>query len=179
MPLLMLGFALLVVLAAVALMPLAIVLRYRAGTARRPARGWLAALNLVAVGVSTLLFLTIAALTSLWVPRALTYSLAGLGVGALLGVLGVLTSRWESSPGALHYTPNRWIVLALTLAIGSRMLYGVFRAWSSWHTTPDAAAWLAASGAALSLGVGATVLGYYLAYWTGVTRRARRHRLSA
>jgi len=45
-PLILLAVAL--VLAPIVLMPLSLVLRYRAGTARRQARGWVTALNLVA-----------------------------------------------------------------------------------------------------------------------------------
>ena len=77
------------VLAVIALMPLSLVLRYRAGTARRPARRWVAAINLVAVGVSATLLLMVAAITSYWIPVALRYALMGLAGGGLLGLLGL------------------------------------------------------------------------------------------
>jgi len=76
----------------------------------------------------------------------------------------------------LHYTPNRWLVLTVTLVVVSRMLYGVWRAWHTWHSTPDDASWLAASGAAGSLAAGAVVLGYYLMYWAGIRSRLNHHR---
>lgn len=175
MPLIALGLALLVVLAAIALMPLSLVQRYRVGTARRLARGWVTTLNLVAVGISTGLFLTGAAVTSLWVPWAFSYALLGLVGGGVLGVLGLALSRWEASPSSLHYTPNRWLVLAILLTVTSRLIYGFWRGWHAWRAAVDDASWLGAAGVADSLAAGAVVLGYYLIYWAGVRRRLKKH----
>jgi hypothetical protein len=176
MPLVALALVLLIPLALLALMPLSIVLRYRASTARRKARGWIATVNVVAIGISVAIFLTVAAATSFWVPRALTYTLAGLAGGCLLGLLGLALSRWESTAEALHYTPSRALVLAIMLVVASRMVYGLWRAWHAWRSAAGDASWLATSGAAGSLAAGAVVLGYYLAYNAGVGRRFRRHR---
>jgi len=164
------------VLALIALMPLSLVLRYRAGTARRPARRWVAAINLVAVGISSALLLMVAGLTSYWIPMALRYALMGFLGGCLLGLLGLWLSRWEETPRSLHYTPSRMLVLAITLVVTARLLYGFWRSWHAWHAAPGDTSWLVASGAAGSLAAGALVLGYYLAYWAGVWRRIRRHR---
>ncbi|PYQ06267.1 MAG: DUF1453 domain-containing protein [Acidobacteria bacterium] len=164
------------VLALIALMPLSLVLRYRAGTARRPARRWVTTINLVAVSVSAALLLMVAGVTSYWIPMAFRYTLTGFAGGCLLGLLGLWLSRWEETPRSLHYTPSRALVLAITLVVTARILYGFWRSWHAWHSTPGDASWLAASGAAGSLAAGALVLGYYLAYWAGVWRRIRRHR---
>ena len=162
-------------LAMVVLMPLTLVQRYRVGTTRRMARGWLATLNAVGFVVSALILLVSAAFTNIWLPHAFVYTLAGLGVGCLLGGIGVVISRWEVTPASLHYTPNRWLVLALTLVISSRLVYGIWRSWQAWQTRVDDTSWIAASGAAGSLAAGAVVLGYYLAYWLGVRWRISRH----
>jgi hypothetical protein len=164
------------VLAVIALMPLSLVLRYRAGTARRPARRWVAAINLAAVAISAALLLMAAAVASYWIPVAFRYALLGLAGGCLLGLLGLWLSRWEVTPRSLHYTPSRALVLAITLVVTARLLYGFWRSWHAWHSTPGDASWLAASGAAGSLAAGALVLGYYLTYWAGVWRRLSRHR---
>ena len=157
-------------------MPLSIVLRYRASTARRLARGWVAAINVVGLAISVALFLTTAAITSLWVPRAFSYSIAGLLGGCLLGLLGLLWARWETTPTSLHYTPHRGLVLAITLVVTARMGYGIWRGLHAWQTTPADASWLAASGAAGSLAAGAIVLGYYFSFWIGLWLRHKRHR---
>jgi hypothetical protein len=164
------------VLAVVAAVPLSLVLRYRAGTARRPARRWVAAINLVAVGISAAVLLAVAAVMSYWAPLALRYAFLGLAGGCLLGVLGLWLSRWEVTRRSLHYTPSRALVLAITLVVMARLIYSFWRSWHAWHSTPGDASWLAASGAAGSLAAGALVLGYYLAYWAGVWRRVTRHR---
>jgi hypothetical protein len=168
--------ALLAVLALAALVPLSLLLRYRAGTARRRARAWLAAVNAVAIAFSSALFLATAAVTSFWVSRAFTYAVLGLAGGCLLGLLGIVLSRWETTPAALHYTPNRWLVLGLMLVVVSRLAYGIWRGWHAWRAALGDGSALAAFGVAGSLAAGALILGYYLAYWTGIWHRARRHR---
>ena len=165
----------LVVLALVALIPLALVQRYRMGTARQRARGWLAALNLVGLALSAAMFLVTAALTSIWVPGAFAYTVGGLAIGCVLGMAGLSLTRWEPERAGLYYTPNRWLVLGVTLLVTGRVLFGFWRAWHTWRAGADDASWLAAAGVAKSMAAGAVVLGYYFAYWIGVRRRIRRH----
>ena len=121
----------LVVLALVALIPISLVQRYRMGTARQRARGWLAAINIVGLTLSAVMFLISAAVTNVWVPSALLYTAAGLVGGSVLGAIGLWLTRWEPSAGALHYTPNRLLVLMLTLVITARIFYGFWRGWHS------------------------------------------------
>ena len=154
--------------------PLSIIQRYRAGTARRPARGWVAASNVFFIAISVILFLVTAALSSPWIPGAFTYSLLGMSAGCLLGLAGVGLTRWEESPKSLHYTPNRWLVLSITIIVAVRLWFGVWRAWNAWRFTPAERSWLAESGLAGSMAVGALVVGYYFAYWAGVWRHVKR-----
>lgn len=162
-------------LLAVALLPLSLVQRYRVGTARRVARGWLAAVNVVTIALSTVVFLAGALFANLWIPRAFVSALAGLGGGGLLGLVALRLSRWESTRDTLHYTPSRWPVLLVIAAVVSRLAFGLWRGWHAWQDAPDAVAWIVASGAAGSLAAGAVVLGYQLSYWAGVRRRFVRH----
>jgi hypothetical protein len=174
MPLLIVAFTLFVILAAIALTPFAIVRRYRLGTARRRARGWTATLNVAGLAFSSALFLAGAGITSVWVPNALTLTLMGFVSGCLLGLVGLAVSRWEPLPGSLHYTPNRWLVLGITLVVTARLAFGFWRTWHAWSATSDYGSWVAESGVAGSLAAGAVVLGYYLTYWLGVRRRLGR-----
>ncbi len=177
MPILLLAvFIVFVILLSIALLPLTLIQRYRVGTARRPARGWIAALNLVGLSLSTALFLVTALLTTAWVPDALRYAVMGLGIGCVLGVLGLVLTRWEPKADALYYTPNRWLVLAVTLVVTARVLYGFWRSWHAWRAALEHTTWVVQSGVAGSLAAGAVVLGYYLIYWTGVRRMIRRRR---
>lgn len=168
------AIVLLGLLAAVALLPLSLVMRYRAGTARRPARRWVATLNAVMLALSIAFFLIAAAITNVWVPDAFVHAIVGLLIGGGLGVIGLLLSRWERTPTALYYTPNRWLVLTITLVVSARLLYGLWRGWHAWSTGPGDQSWLAAAGAAGSLAAGAIVLGFYFVYWTGVRSRVSR-----
>jgi hypothetical protein len=170
----LLGVAILVILAFIALIPISIVQRFRVGTRRRRARGWVATLNLVAIALSVVLFLAGAFIASRWIPEALAYTAAGFGIGCVLGLIAVAMTRWEYVADRLQYTPNRWLVLMITLVIAGRVLYGFWRTWEAWRASVESMAWVAASGVAASMSAGAVALGYYLVFWTGVRRRIRR-----
>jgi hypothetical protein len=174
MPLL---FALLLIpLLVIVLIPVSLVLRIRRGTMRRQARGWVVTANTIAVALSTAMFLTGAVITSRWVPEVLQYSLGGLGLGAVLGLFGFGLTRWESGRGVVHYTPNRWLVLAVSLVVAVRIFYGVWRVWAAWQAGVEEIAAVAAPSIAISMAAGAVVLGYYLIYWIAVRRRLRSSR---
>jgi glucose-6-phosphate-specific signal transduction histidine kinase len=163
----------LIVLAVVALVPFSIVQRYRMGTSRQRARGWLTTINLAGIALSAILFLAGAAVTTVWVPHAFTYTAAGLVVGCVLGFIGLWLTRWEPAPGSLHYTPNRWFVLGITLVVTARLIYGFWRGLHTWRAGVEGASWFGAAGIPGSMAAGAVVLGYYLAYWVGVRRRLK------
>lgn len=162
-------------LLAVLLMPVTLVQRYRVGTARRRGRRWVATSNVVLSTVSAALLAVFAAVTSVWVDGALAATVAGLLGGAALGIAGLAMTRWEAGRHELHYTPNRWLVLVITLTVLARLLYGLWRGWHAWATSADETSWLAAAGVPGSLAAGGVVLGYYAAYWAGVRRRLVRH----
>lgn len=168
----------LVILAIVALIPISLVQRYRMGTSRQRARGWLASINVTGLALSALLFLLSAAVTNFWVPDALAYTATGLLGGIVLGTIGLRLTRWEPSIGALHYTPNRALVLGITLMVTARLLYGFWRGWQSWRGGAEDGSWFVAAGVAGSMAAGAVVIGYYLTYWIGVRRRFRRQAAS-
>ena len=173
MPLILLLLPLVIVLLAIVLMPLTLVQRYRVGTATRQARRWVATLNAGAMAFSVVFFMGTAALMSMFVPGLFGDAALGLAIGCALGIVGVWLTRWDVSAGTLHYTPNRWLVLAITLVVTARVAYGVWRAWTSWRTSPQDGEWLDAAGLGGSLAAGAVVIGYYLMYWVGVRRRLR------
>lgn len=172
MPLLLLLLALPVIL--LALMPLLLVLRYRAGTARRLARRWVATIGLAATGISVVLFLFGAAFVTIWVPKALSAAAVGLLAGCALGLVGLVLTRWEPTARTLYYTPNRWLVLGITLMVSARILYGLWRSWLVARSSVDETSVVIAFGIPESLAAGATVLGYYFAYSAGLRWRIRQ-----
>jgi len=167
---------LLIPLLFIVMIPVSLVLRIRHGTMRRRARGWVATANTIAVTLSTAMFLIGALITSRWVPDVLRYSLGGLGVGAALGLIGFALTRWDSSGGVDHFTPNRWLVLTVTIVVAVRIFYGLWRVWAAWQAGVEQIAAVAGAGVAMSMAAGAVVLGYYLIYWTAVRRRLQLSR---
>jgi hypothetical protein len=159
----------------VVMVPLSIAMRFRAGSTRRRAWGWMVTLNFFAACVSSALLLAAAAVSNAWIPNTFLYALIGWACGLALGGVGLITSHWETTPQGVHYTPNRWLILLITVVVAARILYGFWRAWHSFQTTPAGESWIAHSGAAGSMGAGAAVLGYYVVYWAGLRRRVRKH----
>lgn len=164
----------LVPIALVLLTPLMIVQRYRAGTARRPARPWMVTLALVSGALSVVFFLATAAFTTIWVPHTFRDALAGLGIGAAGGVLALLLTKWEATPRSLHYTPNRWLVLVITLLVSARIVFGIYRSVTAAREGLTGAHLLTSFGVAESLGAAGVVIGYYLIYQLGLRWRIRR-----
>lgn len=172
MPLLLLLPFLLVamVLVWLLLLPLAIWQRYRGGRARRRAVGWVASVNAWSLLVSAVIFLCSAWLSGYWIDAALPFAAGGLATGALAGMLGLALTRFERTAQGLFYTPNRWLVLALTLIVLARAVHGVYRMQRAWAADAQLA-WLSQQGSILA--VGGLLLGYYLAYAWGLRRRLR------
>lgn len=172
MPLILL--VLIVPVVVVLLTPLLLIQRYRVGSSRRAARPWMVTLALVSMALSTAFFIVGAAFTNIWVPRALIDALEGLAGGSVLGIVGVLVTHWEPTPRSLHYTPNRWMVLAITLLVAGRVVFGMYRAARTAAAGVTGAALVSSFGIAESLAAGGIVIGYYLAYNAGVQWRIRR-----
>ena len=169
MPILLLLLALPLVL--VALMPFILFQRYRMGSARRLARPWVATLNVALMVLSVLFFLAAAALTAIWVPNAFSGAAVGLVAGTGLGLAGLALTRWEPTAATLHYTPNRWLVLVVTVMVSARVLYGFWRSWKAAEAGIYGTQLVLAFGIPESLAVGGAVIGYYIAYGWGVRRR--------
>jgi hypothetical protein len=173
-PIILFALLLFVLLALAGVILLSLALRYRAGTARRQGRRWAATMNVWVTTFSAALFLCFTFLISFWLGPTLRFALTGMAVGGLLGLLGLVLTRWESHPEGFFYTPSRWLILLIMLAIAARLVYGW---WHGLHRgAPDNQYWLtSASGTQLSVAVAAGLIGYYLVYAIGVRIRITRH----
>jgi len=173
-PLLLVAVLLLAVLLVVLLYPLGLVQRYRAGAARRRAWPWLARVNAWLLLLSTVLFVIGAWISGHWAAHALRFAAFGLLVGALVGIAGIWTTRFEHRPDGAWYTPNRWLVLVLTSLLAARIALGI---WQALRPAPEAtqSQWVAlVAGHASLFGMAGVLLGYYLAYaWALRGRLAR------
>lgn len=175
-PIIFFALLLFVLLALAGVVLLSLALRYRAGTARRQARRWVASLNVWMTSFSAVFFLCFTSLLSFWVGSAFRFAVIGMFCGSILGLLGLAMTRWESRREGLFYTPNRWLALIVTLAIAARFVYGWWHATHSNSATPRDQHWLiTASGTQLSLAVAAGLISYYLVYSIGVRLRLTRY----
>jgi hypothetical protein len=180
-PLIILALLVFVLLALAGVVLLSLAVRYRAGTARRQARRWVASLNVWVTSFSALFFLSFTLLLSFWVGSAFRFALIGMAFGGILGLVGLAMTRWESQSEGLFYTPSRWLALLVTLAIAARFVYGWWRATHSGSPPSGDQHWLiAASGTQLSVAVAGGLIAYYLVYSIGVRLRmelmGQRHR---
>ena len=173
MPFILLALVLVPVIV-IALTPFLLIQRYRAGKARRPARPWVATVNMAVMAFSALFFLGSSAFTNIWIANSFAGAGAGLLAGLLLGVIGLLLTRWEATPSSLHYTPNSVLVLVVTLIVTARVLYGLIRAFALAQSGVSGTALVSAFGVPQALAAGGAVIGYYLAYNTGLRWRIRR-----
>ena len=174
MPIILFVLLFFVLLAFAGIILLSLALRYRAGTARRQGRRWAATMNVWMTSFSAVFFLCFTFLISFWLGPTLRFALIGMAVGAVLGLFGLILTRWESHPEGFFYTPSRWLALLIMLAIAARLVYGW---WHGLHRGAlDNQHWLwSASGTQLSVGVAAGLIGYYLVYAIGVRIRIARH----
>jgi hypothetical protein len=178
-PIILFALLLFVLLALAGMVLLSLALRYRAGTARRQGRRWVASLNAWMTSFSAVLFLSFTFLLSFWIGSAFRFALIGMGFGAILALLGLAMTRWESQSEGLFYIPSRWLAILVTIAIVGRFVYGWWHATHSASSVPSNQHWLmTASGTQLSLAVAAGLIGYYLVYSIGVRLQITRHERS-
>ncbi len=175
-PIILVALLFFVLLALSGVVLLSLALRYRAGTARRQGRPWIANLNVWMTNLSAVFFLSFTFLISFWLGTAFRFALIGMCFGAILGLLGLAVTRWESQPEGFFYTPSRWLALVVTLAIAARFVYGWWHAMHSGSSAPGDQNWLmTTSETELSLAVAAGLIGYYLVYSIGVRLQVARH----
>ncbi len=170
MPLLLIPLAIAAFLALwLVTLPLAVWQRYRRGRARRRVQPWAIGLNAWSLLLSVVLFLLGAAFIGWWIERALLHAGLGLLAGVLVGLIGVALTRFERVDATQFYTPNRWLVLALTVVVALRIAMGLWHLVPLWQGQGTHVAWLAQQGGLLA--VGGLLLGYYLGYAWGLRRR--------
>ena len=155
------------------LLPVSLWARYASGRARRRAQGWVVRGNAWLFVLALPLFLLSAWAATRWMDDALRDGCAGLLAGIVVGIVGLRLTRFERDSKGWIYTPNRWVVLALTSIVALRVLAGLWMAWG--HLSGDASgtvgelleagAWTAIAG---------VFLGYGLAYTWGLRARLAR-----
>ncbi|HEX4781285.1 MAG TPA: hypothetical protein VH301_11060 [Usitatibacter sp.] len=81
--------------------------------------------------ITVILFPTLTVLIALPMllhPPAAGALAVGLGIGVGLGILGIRTTKFETTPIAYYYTPNVHLGIAVSLLLVARIFYRVFEA---------------------------------------------------
>src|SRR5437899_13029648 len=84
-PIILFALLLFVLLALAGVILLSLALRYRAGTARRQARPWVASLNMWMTSFSAVFFLSFTFLLASWFGSAFGFALTGMCFGCIFG----------------------------------------------------------------------------------------------
>ncbi|MGV8923692.1 MAG: hypothetical protein ACOH1L_10170 [Thermomonas sp.] len=105
---------------------------------------------------------------------------AGLAVGAVVGVIGLRMTGFETVEGKHWYTPHPGIGLALTALVLGRLAYRFFavRATATAVVAADASVLANLQRSPLTLAMACLLIGYYLAYNVGLLRMARHDDLN-
>lgn len=145
-----------------------IYVRVRRSIGRQPLRPKRMVARIAIFGVVTLL---LAAASVLYWP-----SLAGLGVGLLLGVplamVALRLTRFETTDEGVFYTPNTYLGLTVTLLLVGRIVYRFTVIFGGSRLGDPMAPSLMQSPITLVL-FGVTA-GYYIAYYGGVLAQAKK-----
>jgi hypothetical protein len=105
------------------------------------------------------------------------HATGGLGIGLIVGAIGLSLSRFEHTPQGLFYTPNPWLVLALTVLVAARIAMGFVELWRHWQGREALSMVPVLEHASLFSVVG-LLLGYYLVYSWGLRRKLPRQAIS-
>jgi hypothetical protein len=104
--------------------------------------------------------------------------LAGLAVGAVLGVVGLRLIRFEFTPQGNFYTPNGYIGGAVSVLLIGRLLYR-FLVLAPTSQAPDPNPFAAFQRSPLTLAIFTVLVGYYITLYVGIFLAGRAHRRSA
>ncbi|MGH8162177.1 MAG: hypothetical protein ACRESR_08575, partial [Gammaproteobacteria bacterium] len=101
----------------------------------------------------------------------------GFGIGVIIALLSLRLTRMGRDEAGIWYVPNLYLGVGLIALLVARFVYEyivVFPAIRRAAATQGAAAQTGFGSPSMLSGVLFLVIGYYLAYYTGVYLRARR-----
>ncbi len=101
---------------------------------------------------------------------------AGVVVGAALGLYGLRLTKFEQTPLGLFYTPSAHLGIALSLLLIARIGYRAAQLYLTPNAIQEGSTAFARSP--LTLLIFGTLAGYYVAYAVGLLRWRRRGRLA-
>jgi hypothetical protein len=101
-------------------------------------------------------------------PGRLGWLAGGLGMGCLLGLYGLVKTRFEPTPKGLFYTPHAHLGIALSLLLVGRIAYRFIQVYGIEATGPQGMHDFARTP--LTLAVFGLLAAYYITYAIGLVR---------
>lgn len=111
-------------------------------------------------------------LRSLFHPYSALALVAGVALGAALGLYGLRLTTFEHTPAGLFYTPNAHLGIALSVLMLARIGYRAMQLYFVSESIQDGSITFGRSP--LTLLIFGALAGYYVAYAVGLLRWRRR-----
>ena len=101
---------------------------------------------------------------------------AGIAGGAALAWLGLRHTKFETTEQGSFYTPHTWIGLVVSALLIGRIAYRLMVVFPIAHAASQAGAnpFAAYQKSPLTLAIFGIVIGYYVAYYSGVLARSAK-----
>lgn len=116
-------------------------------------------------------------LRSLFHPYSALALVAGVAVGAALGLYGLRLTTFEQTPAGLFYTPNAHLGIALSVLLLARIGYRAMQLYFVSESIQEGSVAFARSP--LTLLIFGALAGYYVAYAIGLIRWRHRAGLAS
>jgi len=124
------------------------------------------------ISIYAVLTMVLAAVSLVVIPRLSVFAglLAGVVLGAALGLYGLHLTRFETTAEGRFYTPNPYMGAGLSMLLVARLAYRILTlsgAAAQSRTQPQL------MQSPLTMFIFGLLAGYYMAYFTGVLVRSR------
>ena len=147
--------------------------RFRRSFGRQPVQPARMILRVVVLGVIGALLL----LGSVMDTRLFAADAGGLVAGIALGFWGLRLTRFEREPDGVHYIPHSWFGVGISLLLLARLAYRFSVLWPTMHAQVAGPAPYPRSP--LTLALFGLLVGYYVCYYLGVLRMAKKQPMAA
>jgi hypothetical protein len=116
---------------------------------------------------------------SLMDQRMLAGEVAGLVAGAALGFWGLKLTRFERQGDGVHYIPHSWFGIGIMVLLLGRLAYRYMVMLPAMHVAQAGAQQSPYPRSPLTLALFGLLVGYYVCYYIGVLRAAKKQPVAA